>query len=291
MPEHGSPTVRRRRLAAELRRLREKADLTGDEVAERLGWSPSKVSRLENARTALKLADAQRVLDLFGVDGAHREQLLALALEASRKGWWEAYSDALPEAYTSYIGLETEATSASWWESDLVPGLLQTENYARAVIHAHMGSTATMPPGEIERRVEARLKRQQVLTREHPLALSVVLDESVLFRRFGKGPVMRDQLQWLVHVSELPNVALRILPLAASHPIGTGGFVLLQFGQVHETALRDVVYIENLSGSLYVEEEAETYQYKLAFSRLVEACIDSARSRELVSRVVRETPS
>jgi len=291
VPDEGSPTVRRRRLAAELHRLRDRVGLTGDQVAERLGWSPSKVSRIENTRSGIKVSDAQRLLDLYGVAGAHREELVALAREAERKGWWDAYSGALPGEYAALIGLEAEAELAWNWEPQIVPGLLQTEEYARAVIRAHMGATATVPPGEIERRVAARMARQEVLTRAQPLQLTVALDESVLLRRFGDDSVMGGQLARLAQVSELPNVKLRVLPLAGSHPIGTGGFVLLQFNQVHKTALRDVVYLENLSGSLYVEDEAETYQYRLAFGRLVEDCLDSARSRELVSRVAREIQS
>ena len=133
MPRPGSATVRNRRLAAELRRLRESGDFTGDDVAERLGWSASKVSRLENARQAPRFADVRRLLDLYGVDGTYREQLLQLARDAVRRGWWEAFSDALPEQYASYIGLEIEAEEIWQWETQVIPGLLQTEAYAQSV--------------------------------------------------------------------------------------------------------------------------------------------------------------
>jgi transcriptional regulator with XRE-family HTH domain len=174
MPDYGSPTVRRRRLAAELRRLRDLSGKTGDQVAEELGWSPSKVSRYELARTGLKPPDVRKLLDLYQVDAPHRDELLALATEAARKGWWEAYSDTLPEEYAALIGLEAEASSASQWMVEGVPGLLQTEEYAREVSSGYQ-RVAAIAPVQMERRLEARLARQQVLNRDPPFELSVVL--------------------------------------------------------------------------------------------------------------------
>jgi transcriptional regulator with XRE-family HTH domain len=287
VPEYGSPTVRRRRLAAEVRRLRERAGLTEEEVAERLDWSSSKLSRIELHRTGLKPHDLARLLELYQVSEAHREELLALAREPRRRGWWEAYSDALPEEYAAFIGLEAEAKSESGWSPDIVYGLLQTEDYARALIRAHMGSSIS--PVDIERRVETRMRRQHVLTRDDPITLSVVLDESALLRLFGTESVMHQQMDQLVQSSQLPNVDLHVLPLTALHPVGTGEFVILKFAPAHGTRLHDVVYIEQLSRSaLYVEDEADTREYGFAFDRLIAEALDPAKSRKLITKTMRE---
>lgn len=286
MPDYASPTVRRRRLAAELRRLRGEAGLTGDEVAADLGWSPSKVSRYELARTGLKPGDVAKLLDRYGVDPARQRELLALAKEATEKGWWEAYSDVLPEEYAALIGLEAEARAFSTWSVEVIPGLLQTEGYARQVNGGYQ-TVAPVPPGEMERRVQARLKRQQLLTREPPLELSVVLDESALLRRLADGPVMRRQLEQLVEFGQLKNVSLRVFPLASRYPIVMGSFVLLEFGQDRRTTIPDVVYTEHLRSNLYFEGESDTYQYRLAFDLLDSESLGRAESLELISETAR----
>jgi len=288
VPRPGSATVRNRRLAAELRRLRESGDFTGDDVAERLGWSASKVSRLENARQAPRFADVRRLLDLYGVEGNYREQLLQLARDAVRRGWWEAFSDALPEPYASYIGLEIEAEELWQWETQVVPGLLQTEAYAQAV-EQRSHSTEVIPPSRVDARVEARLERQSVLTREAPLHLSVVLDEALLLRRYGGAAVMAGQLQHLQELSDLPNLTLQVLPLEGPHPIATGSFTLLQFPLVGGIKFHDVVYIEHLNGCSYLEEETETYRHRLSFERLRAEALGPAESMETISRIARET--
>lgn len=287
MPRPGTATVRNRRLAAELRRLRETGNLTGDDVAERLGWSASKVSRLENARQAPRFADVRRLLDLYGVEGSYREQLLQLARDAVRRGWWEAFSDALPEQYASYIGLEIEAEEIGQWETQVVPGLLQTEAYAQAV-EQRSHSTEVIPPSRVDARVEARLARQSVLTRETPLRLSVVLDEALLLRRYGDAAVMTEQLQHLEELSVLPNLSLQVLPLDGPHPIATGSFTLLQFPLVGGIQFHDVVYIEHLNGCSYLEEATETYRYRLSFERLSAEALGPAESMERISRIARE---
>ncbi len=287
MSGYASPTVRRRRLAAELRRLRDRAGLTEEQAAKRLGWSPAKVSRYELARTGLKASEVRKLLDLYAVDGLHREQLLALAREATEKGWWEAYSDTLPAEYAAFIGLEAEARSCLEWQLDVIPGLLQTRAYALQV-NGTQQRVETIPPSQIERRVEVRLIRQQLLTRDPPLELSVVLDESALLRRVADNPIMRAQLEHLVEVSRLPNVTLRVLPLGGHHPIFTNSFAVLRFGETlgaPGARLHDVVSTENLtSGELHFEGETDTYEYGLAFASLTDASLSSSRSRELISR-------
>lgn len=283
MPEPASPTARRRRLAAELRRLRERAGLTGEQAAERMRWSSSKVSRIENARTAPRPAEIRQLLSLYGVEGSHADELFALAQEAAHKGWWETFSDVLPDTYAAYIGLETEATSVCDWASEVVAGLLQTEDYAREVIRSHMGSTAAIPPGEIEQRVQARMERQQILKREPPFELRAVISESVLLSKIGSNSVMKSQLDRLLDLSEYSNISLRVLPLSAPRPIGTGAFILLKFSQAHDVAYHDIVYLEHLTGAMYLEGERDTYQYQLAFDSLSKFALDAAGSQDNIN--------
>jgi transcriptional regulator with XRE-family HTH domain len=279
--DFGSPTVRRRRLAAELRRLRDGARLTGDQVAERLGWSPSKISRYELARTGLNPADVGKLLDLYGVDGRQRDELLALAREARLRGWWQAYSDALPEDFLAFIGLEAEARSVRQWHAEVVPGLLQTQAYAREVLRGFQ-KVAIVTPRQIERRLQARLERQQLLLREPPPELHIVLDESVLLRRLGDNATMDAQLRRMVEVSQLPNVTLQVLPLDRHHPLTLGSFVLLTFGDERRATLHDVVSTEHLTSEQNLEDEADTYTYGLAFDSLTEVSLGPDESRELI---------
>jgi transcriptional regulator with XRE-family HTH domain len=282
VPEPASPTVRRRRLAAELRRLREHAGLTGDEVARKVKWSASKVSRIETAQTAPRATDIKKLLALYGVEGRSAEELLALAQEAARKGWWETYSQTLPPEYSALVGMEAEAKSALSWAAQIVPGLFQTAAYAREVTNGYLEQIDPVPPSWTRRRVEVRLARQQVLTRDNPLEFRAVLDQSVLSRRFGDRVVMKKQMEKLLEFSERANISLRILPLDGRHPIGIGAFVLLQFGDVHHVTHEDVVYIESLTDGRYVEEEDEVYRYRRSFERLSELSLDEAKSREML---------
>src|ERR1700735_3729658 len=198
----GSPTVRRRRLAAELREIRESRGKSGDTVAAALRWSASKISRYELARTGLKPREVARLLDYYEVTGSRRALLLALAEDAAQKGWWQEFGDSLSEDYQQFIGLEHEATSMAIWHVDVVTGLLQTEAYARHII-ASYSRVEPITPGMIGRLVRVRMKRQQVLDREE-LQLSVVLDESVLLRRVGDDSVMYEQLQRLAQDADRP---------------------------------------------------------------------------------------
>jgi len=247
-----------------------------------VGWSASKVSRIETAQTAPRDSDIRKLLALYGIGGRDAEELLALAREAAGKGWWETYSPTLPPEYSALIGMEAEAQSALSWAAQIVPGLFQTDDYALEVTNGYLERIAPVPPRETRRRVEVRLARQQVLTRDNPLQLSAVLDESVLYRRFGDRDVMNSQLKKLLELSERDNISLRILPLEGRHPIGTGAFVLLRFGDVHHVTHQDVVYIENLTGGRYVEEEEEVYRYQRSFDRLSELALDKAESREML---------
>ena len=192
----GSPTVRRRRLAAELREIRESRGKSGDTVAAALKWSPSKISRYERARTGLQPREVERLLDYYEITGSRRALLLALAEDAAQKGWWEEFADGLSADYQQFIGLEHEASSIAIWHVDVVPGLLQTQAYARHIISSY-SRIEPIAPGLIERLVRVRMRRQQVLNREPAVQLSVVLDESILKRRIGDELVMYEQLQRL----------------------------------------------------------------------------------------------
>jgi transcriptional regulator with XRE-family HTH domain len=275
-----SPTVRRRRLAAELRGIRESKGKSGDSVAAALRWSPSKISRYERARTGLRPREVERLLDYYGITGSQRELLLALAEDAAQKGWWEEFADTLSEDYQQFIGLEHEATSMAIWHVDVVAGLLQTEAYARHIISSY-SRVEPVAPGMIGRLVRVRMQRQQVLDREG-VQLSVVLDESVLKRRIGDASVMYEQLQRLVREADRPNLTLQILPLDAQHTVFGESFVIFSFGTDSDAMLQDVVSTEQLRSGFTLEGERETYLHRIAFQMLAQASLDPAASRALI---------
>jgi transcriptional regulator with XRE-family HTH domain len=286
VPEQGG-SVGGRRLAAELRRLRERTGLTGEEASERLGWSGSKLSRIERHHIGVKQADLRKLLALYRVDDGHRDELLALASESRQKGLPQKAAARFPQV-AAYVYAEAEAESVWNWEPQVVPGLLQTPEYARAVAELW----PRMFPGpatETDRRVEARLLRQQLLTKDPPLELSFVIDESVLRRRFGDKTVMRQQLEHLAVASDRPNIEVRIYPLDWDcPPLGTGAFSYMQFPQVHEVPLHDIVSVELHEGSHYIEDEEQTYKYRVAFDYLRRQSLDPAQSRSLISTIASE---
>ena len=280
MSAPGSPTVRRRRLAAELREIRESKGRSGETVAAALRWSPSKISRYERAKTGLRPREVERLLDYYQITGPRRELLLALAEDASQKGWWEDFSDILTEDYQQFIGLEHEAASIDEWHVDVVPGLLQTEAYARNIISSY-SRVEPNAPGMIGRMVRVRMRRQQVLDRDD-LRLSVVLDESILKRRIGDASVMHEQLRRLVEVGDRPNLRLQILPLDAQHTVVGESFVIFGFGTDADAMLQDVVSTEAMRSGFILEGERETYLHRIAFQTLTEASLDPVASRALI---------
>jgi transcriptional regulator with XRE-family HTH domain len=280
MTAPASPTVRRRRLAAELRGIREDKGKSGEAVAAALRWSPSKVSRYERARTGLRPPEVERLLDYYQITGPRRALLLGLAEDAAQKGWWEEFAESLSEDYKQFIGFEHEAASMAIWHVDVVTGLLQTEGYARHIISSY-SRVEPMPPGMIGRMVSVRLRRQQVLNRED-LQLSVVLDESVLKRRIGDESVMYEQLQRLVQEADRPNLTLQILPLSAPHTVFGESFVVFGFRDDSDAMGRDVVITEQLRSSVTLEGERETYLHRIAFQALREASLGPAESRALI---------
>jgi hypothetical protein len=282
-----SPTVGRRRLAAELRALR--GTRTGGTVAAALHWSAAKISRFELGQTSFPREEIERLLDFYEVTEPRRSQLLDLAADANARGWWEQYSDVLPTGYMELIGLEAEAASVVEWATEAVPGLLQTEEYARLVNAAYQ-SVVFMPPGHVERRTEVRMIRQRVLTqRNPPLELSVLIDEAVLLRKIGSREVMFDQMRHLAEMAELPNVELRVLALQSDTALMANSFMVLEFGRKDEASkLGDVVSMESQSGgNLSIEGEVNTYIYRLIFEALLEASLSADESHDLILTTAR----
>jgi transcriptional regulator with XRE-family HTH domain len=278
----GSPTVRRRRLAAELRRIRDRRGDSLQAVAGALRWSTSKLSRYELGKGGLRPSEVASLLDHYQVSGARRAQLLELAADASQKGWWEEYSDVSNEEYQQFIGLEAEASSIKIWHIEVVTGLLQAERYARSILSDYNEVEPTAP-SIIERRLQLRMQRQEhAFRREPPLELVVVLDESALLRRIGDESVMFEQLERLAAEADRPNMTLRILPLSARHSVFADSFVIFRFGPEGDAILHDVAATEGLRASFYVEGEQETHLYRRAFDILLDASLDAAASKRLI---------
>ncbi|GGN31572.1 helix-turn-helix domain-containing protein [Streptomyces fuscichromogenes] len=261
------PAVRRRKLGAELRTLRTGAGLTSGEAARLVGWHQSKVSRIETGASGVKPADVRLLLDAYGVvEGQLRELLMVLAGSedtAGRHHWWHAYRGVLPPAYRDFISLESQASAMRTLETSVVPGLLQTQEYARAVTRAAVDGRADEA---LDALVEVRLARQDVLHNDPPLKLSAVLDEAVLRREVGGPGVMARQLARLVEAARLPQVRLQVLPFAAGAHIGiTGPFVIFSFPSTSDL---DVVVIDQLTSSLYLERKEDLQAYTEAFDTL-----------------------
>lgn len=289
MATSGSPAVRRRRLAAALRRLR--GNRTGGEVSGALGWSPSKISRFEQGRDRLPVPEVEKLLDFYGVGDPERGALLSLARDATEKGWWEDYANALPAEYEEFIGLEAEAASVAQYQVEVMPGLLQTEEYARQLFAGYQRIVPTLAPGTIDQRVTVRMIRQQVLNRDPPLDFHVVIDESVLLRRIGGQELMYAQLLHLAEVAEQSNVRLQILPLNSNLSIAFTSFVIFQFGPSPASkigALGDVVSTESGQSALYVEGETDTYLYRLVFQALAGASLPPADSQHLIRHTAKK---
>jgi hypothetical protein len=255
-PRSAGPTVQRLVLGGHLRRLREDAFFTTEQAANAIRGSHSKISRMEHGQVGFKERDIADLLTLYGVTGGEeRQALLKLARDANTPGWWQGYLDILPHWVERYFGLEAAASFIRNYELQFVPGLLQTEGYARALIR--LGNAATEE--DVVRRAEARLSRQEILSRETPPRLWAVMDEGALRRSIGGKAVMREQIRHLIDMCDHPAVTLQILPFqAGSHPAMGGPFTILRFS---EPDLRDVVYIEQLTSALYLDKPTEVDSY------------------------------
>ncbi|WP_034272337.1 helix-turn-helix domain-containing protein [Haloechinothrix halophila] len=269
------PTVRRRRLASELRRLREVADLTIDDVSEKLECSASKISRIETGHVGVTPRDVRDMLELYGVAGDDREALVQLSREARTRGWWHAYSEVFTGAF---VGLEADASSLRAFQALLVPGLLQTERYAHAVIRAMRPDADEQ---EIERRVTARMQRQRLLTEPAPPEYWAVIDEAVLHRAVGGSDVMAEQFERLLTMAALPHVTIQVVPFGAgAHPGMEGPFLILGFP---EQADPDVVYVDSTTSGAYLELPADVRRYSLMFDHLRATALKPDDSTDLIS--------
>ncbi|GHH85148.1 transcriptional regulator [Streptomyces sulfonofaciens] len=278
------PAVRRRRLGAELRALRLRAGLTSGGAAALVGWHQSKVSRVETGRSGVRPADVQLLLDAYGVgDPAQRQLLAALAgseHDGGRHDWWHAYRGLLPPAYRDFISLEAQASRVRTLETSVVPGLLQTPDYARAVTRAALGPA---PHDRIDALVEVRLARQDVLRADPPVEFSAVLDEAVLRRSVGGAGVMGRQLRALLDAAQRPHVRLQVLPFAAGEHIGiTGPFVVLSFPNITDL---DVIVLDHLTSSLYLERKEDLRAYTDAFTSLQGYALSPEDSMEFIAHV------
>jgi transcriptional regulator with XRE-family HTH domain len=275
------PTLRRRRLGAELKRCREAAGLTQEAVSRQFEWHAAKLTRIETARVAVTARDVKDLLTLYGVaDVEYREALMALARMSRERTWWTDYRDIMRPG--NFIGLEAEAWSMITWEPILLPGLLQTEAYVRALMRS---GRSTDSVAQMERRVSLRLKRQDRLTAAaNPLTLAAVIDESAVRRMIGDRDVMRDQLKHLIEAAQLPNVTLQILPYdAGEHSFLGGSAVLLEF---RDTTHLDVVYLEGLAGDYYEEQPLEVARYRDELDRLRTRALDPPRTIELIESLL-----
>ncbi|MEV2279254.1 helix-turn-helix transcriptional regulator [Nocardiopsis sp. NPDC049922] len=274
-------TVRGRKLSSELRRLREKSGMSGEQVAERLGWSQSKVSRIETGRTSVQPKELRRLLDLYGIPEERHGRYVDLRRGAKVKGWWDDYADAIPRDYANYIELENEASSVAIFTPQVVTGILQTEEYAREIIQAAL---LFSPPGEVKRRIKVRMERQERFLSDESRTLDVVLDEAVLRRQIGTSMTMREQLLHLLVLMGRSNINLQVLSASSgAHPSTAGEFTILGFPGEDDD---DVVHVEAMTSSLYVEEEAQVFYYRLAYNRLCELALSPAESRAFIESLV-----
>ncbi len=283
-------TVPRRQLGRYLRDLRQRQRLTVRAAAGLLEWSEAKIWRIETGQVSLRSLDAEAMCRIYGATAELTEALMGLARETKARGWWHSYGDVIPEGFDVYIGLEEAASTFAWYESELIPGLLQTESYARTLIEA---DNPGVDNDEISRRVRLRMARQALLTRTAaPPQLRVVLNEAVIRRPVGGTEVMSAQLARLAEVSDLPSLALRVMPFSAGLHAGifSGPFVLLRFplnGDGRETE-PPVIYADGFTGALYLDKPGEIDRYDRAFTDMWATTAGEAATRDLIGQAARE---
>ncbi|MER6891990.1 helix-turn-helix domain-containing protein [Streptomyces halstedii] len=280
MPNEHGPTTRHRRLAAELRRLREEAGLTPEVAAAALGWSRTKLVRIEIGRTMPSVADVSHILETYGgVSQAIKLALVQLARDIRQRGWWTSYGDVLAGGF---VELEDAANHIRSWQVQLVPGLLQTERYARTVIGAEATDEA-----QIDRRLQARMTRRTLLARRNAPQLDVVLAEEVLRRPIGSRAIMADQLDALLAAAERPNVSIRVVPISIGHhpAIGQGSLVLFAFASPMDL---DVAYVETFSGGVYVEDVPQVARCSVTFDRIADVALSMEESAAHIAAIAKE---
>ncbi|AXL90196.1 transcriptional regulator [Streptomyces sp. CB09001] len=277
-----NPTVRRRRLGQELRRLRELKGMTAEEVAERLLVSQSKISRLENGRRSISQRDVRDLCGVYEVEDQRIvDSLMQMAKDSRQQGWWHAFGD-IP--YSVYIGLETDAESLRTYEPQIITGLLQTRPYAEALIQGALPETSV---ADVEKRVQVRIRRQERISADHnPLRLWVVLDEASLRRTVGSRQVMREQLEHVAEMSQLPHITVQVLPFdVGAHPGINGQYSILEFA---DTADSSVVYIEGVTSDLYLEKAPDVQKYTVMYEHLRAQALNVEQSRQRIEDVAKE---
>lgn len=280
----GGPTVLRILLGSQLRRLREDKGVTRERAGYVIRASESKISRMELGRVSFKERDVKDLLALYGVTDRDSRQLLALVRQANSPGWWQRYGDVLPHWFHAYVGLEEAATRIRTYEVQFVPGLLQTEEYARAVI---MRGNADTADEDVERRVRLRMTRQEIFARQPPPRLWAVIDEAALRRPIGSAEVMRAQLSSLLDAAKLPHISIQVMPFdAGGHAAEGGAFSLLRFP---EPDLPDVVYMEQLTGALYLEKRDDIERYSQVMERLTLEASQPDETTAIINQVLAET--
>lgn len=284
MTARRSPTVRKRRLAAELRRLRKECGLTREQVAERIGCAPVTITRIETGQSGARVGEVSLMLEVYGVTGDEREALLQVAKDARKRGWWHPYGAVIPGWFQVYVGIEEEAASVRIYESEVIPGLLQTAVYAKAT---YLAEPVPLPEEEIERRVALRVDRQaRMLEGEDTPTMWIVLSEAALRRNVGGRSTMKEQLERLLQLSHLKNIMLQVLAFeSGAHPAMQGGFSILGFPEPRDP---DVVYVEYRLGSLYLEKQDEVDSYVSIFNHLCAQALGREASRELIARIAQE---
>jgi hypothetical protein len=271
-------------LGAQLRRLREASGVTREMAGYEIRGSESKISRMELGRVGFKERDITDLLTLYGVtDPDQRASLQELARQANQPGWWHRYNDLLPSWFQAYLGLEAATSRIRTYEVQFIPGLLQTPDYAQAVVRlGHAGASAD----GIARRVQIRIERQQILTRERPPHLWAVVDEAALRRPIGGPQVMHDQLAALIGATKLPNIRLQVIPFhAGGHAAAGGAFSVLRFP---EQDLPDVVYVEQLTGALYLDRREDVEAYAAAMERLCVEAEPLSRTPDFLHQILAE---
>ncbi|MET7518372.1 MULTISPECIES: helix-turn-helix domain-containing protein [unclassified Streptomyces] len=282
MASNVNPTVRRRRLGQELRRLRELKGMTAEEVAERLLVSQSKISRLENGRRSISQRDVRDLCGVYEVED-HRivDSLMQMAKDSRQQGWWHSFGD-IP--YSVYIGLETDAASLRVYDPQVVPGLLQTRAYAETLITGALPETT---PTDIDKRVQVRVRRQErIVAPDNPLRLWTVLDESALRRVVGSRAVMREQLEHLVEQSQLPHVTVQVIPFdMGAHPGLNGQYAILEFPDAADSS---VVYIEGVTSDLYLEKANDVQKYSVMYEHLRAQALNVEQSRQFIAKIAQD---
>jgi transcriptional regulator with XRE-family HTH domain len=274
MPAGGKPTVRSRRVGSELRRLREAAGVSTAQAAELLSCSPAKISRVENGIVSVRVVDLRLLLDRYGDNASeHRAYLERLARQSNKRGWWQDYGDTIPPYYADFIGLETDASYIKTWEPTLVPGLLQTPEYARAIM---LANPAMVSPDKLENFISIRQERQARLEQGIDARFDAVIWEAALITTVGSDEIQRGQLARLLELMDRPNISVQILPLeAGDQACMSGSFVTFSFGSERSVS---TVFVENLTSSQYLEMDEELRGYTLVFDALRSAALSPAAS-------------